>query len=143
MKYKLINSTIHDIDRLIKYKKKTIYEYAPKLSIEEVNKIENYVSKKVPELLEYYSNIVVDNNIVGCLLIYSKDDGMLLDEIYIEENYRNKGIGTDIIKNILEKNNIIYLYVYKDNIRAFNLYKRLGFNIIEETESRYYMKYMR
>ena len=143
MKYKLINSTIHDIDRLIEYKKKTIYEYAPELSVDEINKIENYVSKKVPELLEYYSNIVVDNNIVGCLLIYSKDDGMLLDEIYIEENYRNKGIGTDIIKNVLDNYKIVYLYVYKDNIKAFNLYKRLGFNIVEETSGRYYMKYVR
>ena len=143
MNYKLIKSSINDINRLIEYKRKTIYEYAPELSVEEINKIENYVNKKVPELLEYYSNIVVDNNIVGCLLIYSKDDGMLLDEIYIDEDYRNNGIGTNIIKNILDNYKIVYLYVYKDNIKAFNLYKRLGFNIVEETSGRYYMKYMR
>ena len=143
MNYKLIKSSTNDINRLIEYKRKTIYEYAPELSVDEINKIENYVNKKVPELLEYYSNIVVDNNIVGCLLIYSKDDGMLLDEIYIDEDYRNNGIGTNIIKNILDNYKIVYLYVYKDNIKAFNLYKRLGFNIVEETSGRYYMKYMR
>ena len=31
--------------------------------------------------------------------------------------------------------------VYKDNIKAFNLYKKLGFKIKEETDSRYYMEF--
>ena len=38
-------------------------------------------------------------------------------------------------------NDIIYLWVYKENVQAISLYKKLGFNVIEETESRYYMKY--
>ena len=66
---------------------------------------------------------------------------MLLDEIYIEKNYRNKGIGSDILKKITQENNIVYLWVYKLNTRAISLYKRLKFNIIDETENRYYMKY--
>lgn len=65
----------------------------------------------------------------------------MLDEIYIEQEYRNKGIGTDIIKNVINENDIIYLWAYKENTKAISLYKKLSFNIIEETESRYYMKY--
>lgn len=42
---------------------------------------------------------------------------------------------------ILKKNNIVYLWVYKDNINAIRLYKKAGFNIIEETNTRYYMRY--
>ena len=38
-------------------------------------------------------------------------------------------------------NKNIYLWVYKENIKAVSLYKRLGFKIIDETESRYYMEY--
>ena len=141
MKYKLSKSTDEDINRLIDYKKKTIFEYAKDLSENEINKINNYVKNNVPKLLNNYSNIVVDNKIVGCLLLTNKDDGKLLDEIYLEEEYRNKGIGTDIIKDILNNNNIVYLWVYKENEKAISLYRKLGFNIIEETESRYYMKY--
>ena len=65
----------------------------------------------------------------------------MLDEIYLEEKYRNKGIGTNIIKEVINNNDIIYLWVYKENVQAISLYKKLGFNVIEETESRYYMKY--
>ena len=53
-----------------------------------------------------------------------------------------KTLGFPAIKNIL-KNNIVYLWVYKKNTKAIKLYKKLGFNIIEETDTRYYMKYKR
>ena len=141
MGYELVESSSEDIDRLIDYKKRTIYEYTKDLSENEINKINNYVENEVPKLLNNYSNIVVDNKIVGCLLLTPKDDGILLDEIYLEEEYRNKGIGTNIIKEVISNNDIIYLWVYKENIQAISLYKKLGFVVIEETESRYYMKY--
>ena len=75
------------------------------------------------------------------MLLTNNDNGKLLDEIYLEEGYRNKGIGTKIIMDILNNNDVVYLWVYKENEKAISLYKKLGFNVIEETESRYYMKY--
>ena len=141
MNYKLVKSSNDDIDKLIDYKKKTIFEYANDLPNNEINKINNYVNNNVPKLLDNYFNIVVDDKIVGCLLLTDQDDGILLDEIYLEEDYRNKGIGTDIIKNVISNNDIVYLWVYKENLIAVSLYKKLGFTVIEETESRYYMKY--
>lgn len=141
MDYKLIKSSNNDVNKLIDYKKKTIFEYANNLSQEEIDKINNYVNNNVPKLINNYSNIVVDNKVVGCLLLTNKDDGILLDEIYLEEEYRNKGIGTSIIKDIIANNSIVYLWVYKENIKAISLYNKLGFKVIEETESRNYMKY--
>ncbi len=141
MEYKLSTSSNKDINRLIEYKTRTIYEYAKDLSDEEINRINNYVTSEVPKLINDYCNIIVDNKIVGCLLLTNKDDGKLLDEIYLEEEYRNKGIGTEIINDILNNNDIVYLWVYKENEKAISLYKKLEFNVIEETESRYYMKY--
>lgn len=133
MEYKLLTSSNKDINRLI--------EYAKDLSNEEIDKINKYVTSEVPKLINDYCNIVVDNKIVGCLLLTNKDDGKLLDEIYLEEEYRDKGIGTKIIKNILNNNDIVYLWVYKENKKAISLYKKLEFYAIEETESRYYMRY--
>ena len=141
MEYKLSKSSNKDTNRLIEYKKRTIYEYAKDLSNEEIDKINKYITSEVPKLINYYCNIIVDNKIVGCLLLTNKDDGKLLDEIYLEKEYRNKGIGTEIIKGILNNNDTVYLWVYKENEKAISLYKKLGFNVIEETESRYYMKY--
>lgn len=141
MEYKLLKSTSNDINRLIEYKKRTIYEYAKDLSDKEINKINRYIASEVPKLIDVYCNIMVDNKIIGCLLLTNKDDGKLLDEIYLEKVYRNKGIGTEIIRDILSNNDIVYLWVYKKNDKAISLYRKLGFNVIEETESRYYMKY--
>lgn len=141
MEYKLLKSSSNDVNRLIEYKKRTIYEYAKDLSAEEINKINRYITREVPKLINVYCNIMVDNKIIGCLLLTNKDDGKLLDEIYLEKVYRNKGIGTEIIRDILSNNDIVYLWVYKKNDKAISLYRKLGFNVIEETESRYYMKY--
>ncbi len=140
MKYELVKSSNKDIDRLIDYKKRTIFEYAKDLSKEEINKINNYVTNEVPKLINDYYNIVVDNKTIGCLLLTKKDDGKLLDEIYLEEKYRNRGIGTNILKEVINNNDIVYLWVYKKNIQAISLYKKLGFIVIDETDSRYYMK---
>lgn len=141
MNYELIKSTDKDIVRLIEYKKKTIFDYAHDLTDDEVNSINDYVINEVPRLLNDYYNIVIDNKVIGCLLLTDNDDGKLLDEIYLEEEYRNKGIGTSIIKSVIMSNDIIYLWVYKKNERAISLYKRLGFIVINETESRFYMRY--
>ena len=140
MEYTLEKSCKDDIERLIDYKKKTIYEYAYDLSQKEIQKIDDYVFNEVSKLLSDYCNIVVDGKIVGCLLVTNIDDGKLLDEIYIEENYRGRGIGSDIIRNVLYDNDIVYLWVYKANKRAISLYERLGFSVIRETDSRFYMR---
>ena len=141
-KYKLENASIKDIERIKKYKLNTIFQYAKDLDKDEVEKINNYVNKTISNQIFEYKNIVLNNIIVGSFLITKNENGLLLDEIFIEEQYRNKGIGTSIIKDVVSKSNSnVYLWVYKDNIKAFNLYNKIGFNIKEETDSRYYMEY--
>ena len=141
MNYRLVSATKSDILKLIEYKLESIFDYAENLSLEEINQINDYVKSNVPKELNNYKIICINDKKVGCLLITNKDDGVLLDEIYLEEKYRNKGIGTSIIKEILSNYNIVYLWVYKLNTKALSLYKKLGFKIINETKTRYYMKY--
>ncbi len=140
MNYKLMKADIDDVSTLIDYKLKNIFDYAENLSLEEIKQINNYVKSNVPKQIDDYKVICINDKKIGCLLVINKDDGVLLDEIYLEEKYRNKGIGTSIIKKILSNYNIVYLWVYKLNTRALSLYKKLGFKIIDETETRYYMK---
>ena len=139
MKYNLIDATENDVDVLIKYKLANILDYAKKLSTEEISKIKTYVNSHIPKQLDNYRMITYDNRIIGCILVEKKDASVLLDEIHIEENYRNKGLGTKLIKDVILNNDIIYLWVYKENVSAISLYKKLGFNTIEETETRLYM----
>lgn len=143
-KYKLENASIKDIERIKKYKLNTIFQYAKDLDKEEVEKINNYVNKTISNQIFEYKNIVLNNIVVGSFLVTKNENGLLLDEIFIEEQYRNKRIGTSIIKGVISKaNNNVYLWVYKDNIKAVDLYNKLGFKIKEETDSRYYMEFLK
>ncbi len=142
--YSLEQAKDEDIDRLKYYKLKSIVDFADNLSEDEMKKIDFYIQKNVPEQLNKYKNIIYNNKIIGSVLFFDDKDGILLDEIYLEKEYRNKGIGTSIVKNIIgNSNKNIYLWVYKKNIKAFNLYKLLGFYIKDETNSRYFMEFSR
>ena len=139
--YKLVKASKKDIPRLIQYKKDIIYMYSKDLAEDERNKIDEYVINSVNETFKDYYNIIIDDKIIGSVCIKELENAKLLDEIYLEKEFRNKGIGTDIFRKIIENNKNIYLWVYKKNKKAVLLYKRLGFTIEEETESRYYMNY--
>ena len=143
MNYTLLNATNNDVNYIKNAKLYSIFNYVHDLSENEILRINNYVEKHIPGEICNYKIIISDSNRIGCLSILKKDDGIILDEIYIEEQYRNKGIGTNIIKDMLEINSIVYLWVYKENIKAISLYKKMKFKIINETETRYYMKYSR
>lgn len=62
--------------------------------------------------------------------------------ICILPEFQHMGIGTNILTNLIyqNKNKNIILRVFKQN-PAQNLYKRLGFEIFEETKSHYKMIY--
>ena len=142
--FKIETATINDLERIKYYKLKTIVEYAKNLSEEEMTKIDNYICESVSAFIKEYRNIIYNKKIIGSILVRKIDGGLLLDEIFIDKEYRNKGIGSLIIKNyVLDNDYNIYLWVYKDNVKAFNLYKRLGFKIKEETDSRYYMEFQK
>ena len=140
MKYELENATSLDIELLKNFKLNTLMQHADNLQEEEIDQIKAYVNKQVPIQLKEYKLIKINEKVAGCVLVTSYQQGVLLDELYIDEEYRNKGIGKAILQEIIKKNDIVYLWVYKRNKIAIDLYKRQGFVIIEETENRYFMK---
>lgn len=143
IKYEVRKACQEDIPILVRYKLANILEYADRATLAEQDKIKGYVQAEIKTELENTQMIIVEGQTIGCLIVTKKDDGMLIDEIYLEEDYRNQGIGTSCLKQLLEKYATFYLWVYKLNHRAISLYQKLGFQIIMETESRYYMKYKR
>ena len=140
--YTLKTANIKDISLLETWKLQTVLDYAGKLSIEEQEKISNYVHNEVLEYLHFFELIEVSSSIVGCVLVRPYQDGYLLDEIYLEKEYRNLGIGSSILKDKTMQFSPLYLWVYKDNKKAISLYKRIGFFVKEETATRYFMEFV-
>lgn len=102
---------------------------------------ENFIVK------DYFNNVIKDDkNILLCyeenkmilgyiFLKYIVDDdknGYLIDGLYVEENYRNKGIAKSLLSEglkIIENNNIdfIDINVIANNKIAIKLYESFGF----------------
>jgi ribosomal protein S18 acetylase RimI-like enzyme len=83
------------------------------------------------------SFIAFFNNIPVGKIILDKSINYHIVDILILPNHQNKGVGTQIIKTVIkeakEKSKDISLMVASHN-PAKNLYKRLGFEIIEAGE---------
>lgn len=136
--YKLVKASKKDFEQINKYRLQTIItEGNP--DIQEQKRIEKYVKETLKKHLNDYFMIVVNEKKIGTVGYYKVDkDSILIEELYLEEAYRNCKIGTSILKKIIEKNKTkkITLWVYKNNKIAISLYQHLGFHKIEETEER-------
>jgi len=141
--YDLIPATIDDLEFVKDAKITTIFDYAKNISDEEREDIISYVGRFAKKFLNDYKVIFKGNTKCSVVLFREYEDGVLLDEIYIKEEFRSLGIGSSIIKNELAKHKKVYLWVYKENVKAVNLYKRLGFNVLEDENERYFMIYER
>ncbi len=139
--YKLVLASNTNIDTLIQYKLASTLDYHIDISLEERDKIERFVCNNIPKDICNYKMIVLKDKIIGAVCLKNVKSSILIDELYLEENFRSKGIGTDILKNIISKYKCVFLWVYKNNEKALSLYKRLGFKVKEEDNLRVCMEY--
>ena len=88
--------------------------------------------------------IETDNKPLGTICIIKEKDAVRITRLYIIDTYQSKGIGTEIIKQIISENsgNYIRLGVLKVNNRARILYEKLGFKICSEENEHYQMVYI-
>lgn len=136
--YKLIKATEMNIELIKDIKLETIFSSPDEFADGNEDKIKEYVDVSVKEFLDDIKMVIINDSIAGIFLVRNFEDGVLIDEIYLYDEYRNKGIGTNLINSVKNKN--VYLWVYKNNEKAINLYTKLGFKVIDETETRYKMK---
>lgn len=79
---------------------------------------------------------------IGCLSVRHEPDHVFLASIEIDPDHQNRGMGTRLIKQIIEEaedeGRPVRLLVLKVN-PARALYERLGFRRVDETETHYRM----
>lgn len=96
--------------------------------------LKNYINSDIYNVYAYEIN----NKIVGIIIytILCEEAEILL--IFVDENYRNKGIATLLINSIEEKNvKNILLEVSTKNDSALALYNKLNFKLINIRKNYY------
>jgi len=81
----------------------------------------------------------INNEIIAFLLFTIMYDKCEIIDIYVDNNYRRKGIAFKLINEIIKDYKLenITLEVSKDNISAINLYKKLGFKEVAVRKNYY------
>ena len=125
------------------------------LLIQDERKYDNTIDEKFV-VKDYFINMINNQNIlllyknenkpIGYIFAKKIDNKYLIDGLYIDINFRNKGIATKLIKVIIKEiyslgDYEIFINVLKENKVAVNLYKNIGFIVEQEDELKFYMCY--
>ena len=132
-----------DVEEIYCLTKRLIDDYEDKASID-YDKVLSWVRGKIEASIGEYTAVYKDGAKVGYYHFYKNDNGKYeLDDLYVFDEYRNNGIGTQIIKECISSvDEAVMLYVFAKNVRAISLYKSLGFKITKTVhETRYIMQY--
>ena len=143
LNYNIVDADEKDIEILTSIKSVTMIDDVmdEKLSYNEKTKIKQSIAQNIKENYREYKLIYIENKIVGAYIVLPHLDGYMIDELYLFSDYRNKGIGTDIVTKIKEEYRKIYVWVYKSNEKAVKLFKKLGFNVNEDNGRILILKY--
>lgn len=137
------NATVNDVDKIFELNKKLIEENETNLNLD-FGKVFTWVKRKIKNNIESYQCIYFEGIKVGYYYLHNEGEKLELDDFFIFDGFQGIGIGTKILKCVAsiakEKNKVVFLYVFRKNQGAINLYLRNGYKIIESIDdSRYIM----
>lgn len=111
--------------------------------------------EKLYELVSNKFGVKYKDNVFSNWLVYKENDIIIgfinydiiydtseIEYIYVEEDFRNKGIATTLLNEMISELkklsiNSITLEVSEDNIEAINFYKKNGFKEITKRKNYY------
>ena len=135
MKYTL--RKYHDSDKMFVYDvKKEVYKaYVEKYwgAWNEADQLKRF-GEFILDSKDDIKIILIEEKRIG--FVQSKkldDENFEIENICITKEYQNNGIGSSILRNLIDehKSQDIFLQYFKDN-KVGNLYRRLGFEFLEE-----------
>lgn len=85
------------------------------------------------------SIIEVDGTRVGMIQLFDQPNAVEVCEIQIKPSHQNQGIGSRVLKDTIarahERRKKVLLYVALKNERAYQLYRRLGFQRVAHNDT--------
>lgn len=90
-----------------------------------------------PDIITYHGKLI------GTIATIESEDCIEIGQFFILPDYQNKGIGTHLLKNILDKadqlgRNVTLKFLRNNPVKS--LYVRNGFRIVDTSEILYYME---
>lgn len=87
--------------------------------------------------------ITFDSVDAGWMQSEAREDGLYLEQIFVDAPFRRRGIGTGVINGLIAQanhtNKPVTLAVVRIN-PALKLYERMGFRIADEDDRKFYMR---
>lgn len=111
-------------------------EYAKKMGIDDIY-CNSYTLEQAMESQYKYETYMLKNktgNILGFIQLSNFDkantgNGIFINNLYVEEQYRGRGVATDVLTFLLDRFNEVMFETYY-NIPGNKLYQELGFREI-------------
>lgn len=119
-------STNNDIERIMQIWLDTNISVHKYITQEYWTSNEKYVKEAIQEAEVY---VYEDNKEIKGFIGINKGH---IEGIFVEEKYRNQGIGKELMAYCKNKYNKLTLEVYKKNTKAINFYEREQFKLIKE-----------
>lgn len=117
-----------DIDRVMSIWLESTIEAHSFISKEYWEKNYEIVKNKYIPMSETYV-YEEDNEIKGFISVI---EGAFIGALFVDTKVQGKGIGKELINYAKEKYKKLSLAVYKDNTKAYEFYKKQGFNYVLE-----------
>ena len=129
LEYKIVEAKEKDIEILSSIKLVTMIDddMDKALSFEEKSKVRKSVLKDIKKTFTSYKLIYIDKKISGAYCLTPYENGLMIDELYLFKEYRNQGIGTNILEKLKKDIPILYVWVYKNNKEAITFFTNKGF----------------
>ncbi|SDS43349.1 GNAT family N-acetyltransferase [Microlunatus soli] len=146
---RLRTATLEDIPALANVLANVSAQTDPTVDVEKartsmIESIPEYFGKDEPESL--LSLIELDGEPIGRFRVVRFKDRIFLGGIQILPDFQNRGIGTQLIMELVDESRTtgrpLQLDVERSNSRARRLYERLGFRPYGESETDIHMQFL-
>ena len=92
----------------------------------------DWTKRKIEKKICEYTRVVCDGKAVAYFRFVPEGDKMELDDLYVLPEYRDRGIGTGVLRKCSGEGMPVFFYVFKGNTRAISLYEREGFRKVKD-----------